>query len=133
MPTSSNDLPSHLSPEAAARYLRKEQAEIQRLIDRGELPLEPEGIPLEKVLEHKVYDAIIPGRLPEFEIVEGRGSMDQRLPDGHCTDCGETGGVHYLGTELLDGSLEFYHLVHTEVEHYFRCDCGSRWKVLKFL
>jgi hypothetical protein len=36
--------------------------------------------------------------------------------------------VVYLGTDLLDGDLEFYHLVHTEVDDHYCCEtCGQGW------
>lgn len=63
-----------------------------------------------------------------FDRVEGRGAVDRPVADETCSSCQQAGGVHYLGSELLDGSLEAYHLVHTEVDDHYRCaHCGQSW------
>ena len=78
----------------------------------------------------RIIDAMLPVR--DFEPVEE--AVDLPLPDRVCGACGATGGVRYRGTTVLEGSLEFCHLVHTEVEHSFHCTrCGTDTTVFKMM
>jgi hypothetical protein len=105
--------------------------EVQRLIERGELPLEDGGIPRDAVRKHMAYQAFLPGN-DAFSLVEGESN--QALPRVACVGCLEKGSVAYRGSEVVEGLLELSHLIHVEVEHRFECSaCGASWKRSKFL
>ncbi|MCA9566989.1 MAG: hypothetical protein KC656_04065 [Myxococcales bacterium] len=81
-----------------------------------------------------VYRAVIDAlrHLP-VDYVEEPGEP-QALPDLPCPRCHRTGAVVYTHSDVLEGSLEHYHLVHTEVDHHLRCAaCGGVWTVYKLL
>jgi hypothetical protein len=45
-----------------------------------------------------------------------------------CPACQRTGCVDYVGTNVLEGDLEYVHLTHCEVEDWFRCSsCAFSW------
>lgn len=126
------DLPEHMSPAEVAKLLRVDEAEIQAQIDRGSIRLEEGRIPKSEVQAMLLLKAMRHDTALEY--VEGRGATNQHLPERVCDACGDPGGVHYVGTTVLDGSLEYYHLMHTEVEHHFRCAlCSAQWRVFKML
>ena len=82
-----------------------------------------------------VYEAVLSALRPlsRVEYMEGAGTTDQPV-DLACSECGEVGGVRYTGSDVLEGHLDAYHLVHTEVDHHLRCArCGARWTVFKML
>ena len=92
-----------------------------------------EGIPWEQVQRIQVLNILISKPIA-IEHTEGRGTTRQPLPHMLCTDCQQHGGVVYLGSDVLDGSLDFYHLVHTEVRNFFECThCKSSWNQLQLL
>jgi hypothetical protein len=125
------DLPDHLTPAQFAALFHLDVADVQQQIERGSIRCEPEGIPRGEVEGMAVVQALTPEL---FEVTEGVGSSNTPLPNRRCHACGETGGVHYMGSDCLEGSLEFVHLVHTEAEHAFRCErCGGTWSEFKIL
>lgn len=66
---------------------------------------------------------------PPLAYVEGKGATRTPYPAAECFCCGEKGGVVYLGTEVHDGDLELYHLIHTEITNWFTCTrCGEGWR-----
>jgi len=47
----------------------------------------------------------------------------------NCVSCGHT-PVIWIERILLEGSLELYYVVHTEVNDVFECpDCHHKWEV----
>lgn len=50
-------------------------------------------------------------------------------PSGpECPRCGHTDTTTCTETELLEGSLEYYYLVHTEVRYHYHCaECETDW------
>jgi len=55
------------------------------------------------------------------------------LVKSDCPDCGKNPVVIYERV-LIEGSLENYHLVHTEVEDYYECPaCKHSWKKFQYL
>jgi hypothetical protein len=67
------------------------------------------------------------------DYTKGEGSSNV-LVSGTCDECGKPDGIRYRGSDCLEGFLKLYHLVHTEVNHHFRCDhCGAKWTVFKML
>lgn len=63
-----------------------------------------------------------------ISFTEGKSSVKQQQIEQVCEKCGKSGGVHYIGTEVLSGTLEFFPGLTTELEHWFHCDlCGAEW------
>ena len=59
-----------------------------------------------------------------YHRVDGKGTCKkrQRIP---CPACQQTDCIDYIGSDVEEGSLEFVHLVHTEVRDWFTCErCG---------
>ncbi len=85
--------------------------------------------------EDRVYEALIEAmRHLRVEYTEGRGSSNAPLPDESCPYCDARGSLRYLGSDVLEGSLEMFHLVHTEVDHHLGCGaCGRSFTVFKML
>jgi rubredoxin len=55
------------------------------------------------------------------------------LVDGNCPQCGKS-PVLIFERILIEGSLEYYHLMHTEVEDYYECPaCKHSWKKFQHL
>ncbi len=83
----------------------------------------------------EIYKQVILAMTPlDVDYVEGEGSTAQRTPEMLCPQCKKRGQVNYTGTDLIEGSLEYYHLVHTEVDHHLHCTgCGKTWAVFKML
>lgn len=55
----------------------------------------------------------------------------RRIP---CHACHRTDCVDYVGADVLDGSLEYVHLVHTEVEDGFNCSlCAVSWTEMQHI
>jgi hypothetical protein len=83
--------------------------------------------------ENRAYSAFLPRTGGDFERNEGKGTVATPL-DEACPACQRTGTVHYTGSDVLDGSLETYYLIHTEVEDHFRCTaCAHTWSEMRFL
>lgn len=81
----------------------------------------------------RVYAAFLPRAGTSFERTEGKGSSATPLAET-CPTCQRGGTVRYTGSDVLDGSLEMYHLIHTEVNDHFECGgCGHAWHELRFL
>lgn len=58
--------------------------------------------------------------------------MNEELK-GECPKCGLT-EIIWRERVLLVGSLENYHLVHTEVDDYYECKtCKNTWKEFSYL
>lgn len=81
-----------------------------------------------------VYERVLDAmRHLEVNYVEGQGATDQPARGLTCTRC-RGSQIRYTGSDVLEGSLEHYHLVHTEVDHHLSClDCGASWTVFKML
>jgi DNA-directed RNA polymerase subunit M/transcription elongation factor TFIIS len=59
-------------------------------------------------------------------------SINQEI-NMECPSCGHN-GVTWLERILLDGDLDLYYLVHTEVEDVYECPaCHSTWRKWGFL
>ncbi len=70
----------------------------------------------------------------DVEYTKGRGSSDTPVPGERCPYCGVSGSLRYQGSDVLDGSLELYHLVHTGVDHHLaRGACGRSFTVFEML
>lgn len=83
--------------------------------------------------DDEVYEALLEAMKPLEGVAYTAGDTDQPLA-GSCPECGSEGQLRYTGTTVLEGSLEHYHLVHTEVEHHLACRaCGRDWTVFKLL
>jgi len=55
------------------------------------------------------------------------------LVNSNCPECGKSPVLIYERV-LIEGSLENYHLIHTEVEDYYRCTtCKHSWRKFQFL
>ncbi len=81
-----------------------------------------------------IYEKIIDAMMPVADFEPVKGDADLSLPGRVCGACGAVGGVRYRGTTVLEGSLEYYHLVHTEVEHRFHCtSCGRDTTLFKMM
>ena len=82
-----------------------------------------------------VYQAVLDAmRHLRVDYQEGAGSTRQLVGGGTCESCDTVGSVYYTGSDVLEGDLEYFHLVHTEVDHHLRCEaCGHRWTVFKML
>ncbi len=51
-----------------------------------------------------------------------------------CPRCSRCDGTRCVQTDLLEGSLEYYYLVHTEVREHFHCDhCNTEWSDTAYL
>lgn len=124
-------LPEFLTPKQVAHLARKPLAEIEAQIESGRLPSTPEGVPKESVGHLLVLTANLP--TPGLGIDDRVETEVRREIDLACYLCGAP-KIYYCGTEVLEGSLEFVHLVHTEVRDDFACDaCGATWSQDKFL
>lgn len=79
----------------------------------------------------RAYVAFLP-KATTFERTKGKGSSHVPLIEP-CPSCGR-GGVHYEGSDVIEGDLEMNHLVHTEVEDLFACvRCGWEWNEPRFI
>lgn len=58
-----------------------------------------------------------------------RQGKAKSAPSGpECPRCGSCQRTECTQTDLLEGSLEYYYLVHTEVRYHYHCaDCGTDW------
>lgn len=56
-------------------------------------------------------------------------------PSGpECPRCGGRDRTACVATDLLEGSLEYYHLVHTEVRYHYHCaGCNTDWSETAYL
>lgn len=55
------------------------------------------------------------------------------LVDSDCPQCGKS-PVLIFERVLIEGSLENYHLMHTEVEDYYECPaCKHSWRKFQYL
>ena len=55
------------------------------------------------------------------------------LVNSDCPNCGKSPVLIYERV-LIEGSLENYHLMHTEVEDYYECKaCKHRWRKFHYL
>ena len=52
---------------------------------------------------------------------------------GECPECGHK-ELLWIERFLIEGSLEAYHLVHTEVDDVYECEkCKHSWKEFRYL
>ena len=66
------------------------------------------------------------GNHPEKQTINERVSLE-------CPNCASTKTI-WQERILLEGSLENYHLMHTEVDDVYVCEnCKHVWKVFRFL
>lgn len=87
----------------------------------------------EKRAESRAYASFLPRSGSTFTRTDGKGSSHVPLDD-RCPACTETGGVHYEGSDVLEGSLEWVHVVHTEVEDQFSCSrCKYCWAEHRYI
>ncbi len=72
----------------------------------------------------------------DYKPSEGEKSVSVRLNefvDSNCPDCGKSPVLIYERI-LIEGSLENYHLVHTEVEDLYECKaCKHTWRKFQYL
>lgn len=72
------------------------------------------------------------------ENIPGNGANSERIyldevVNVNCPNC-EKSPVRIYERVLIEGSLENYHLVHTEVEDHYECPfCKHNWKKFQFL
>ncbi len=124
-------LPEFLTPKQVAHLARKPLAEIEAQVASGKLPSTPEGIPCESVVHLLVLTAYLP--TPGLGVDDRVQGEVRRSLDLACHLCGAP-TIDYRGTEVLEGSIEFVHLVHTEVRDDFECGaCGATWSQHKFI
>ena len=88
--------------------------------------------------ERVALAAVIAASLPRggtgYERTEGKGSSRVNLGDDACPKCAMKSGLQYRGSDVIEGSLEHYHLMHTEVEDWFFCSvCNSEWSEGRYL
>ena len=122
-----------LTPLEAAKELQCDVAEVHELIQKGELTPNDQGIPLGQVRRVQVLRAIISFGY-DLKYVEGPGNTHQPLPHQTCGHCQDKGGVVYVGSTVLEGALEYFHLIHTELRNHFECtQCGAKWGQLEFI
>lgn len=64
-----------------------------------------------------------------------RGAQTKSEPSGpECPRCGGRDRTACVQTDLLEGSLEFYYLVHTEVRYHYHCaGCKTDWSETAYL
>ena len=75
----------------------------------------------------KIYQIFLYGTMSTADRVEDKGACSKRLAIP-CPACQRTDCVDYVGSDVLEGSLEFVHLVHTEVADWFCCSrCAYSW------
>ncbi len=82
---------------------------------------------LAKRTEARVYQRFLFGTMSTADRVDGKGACSKRqaIP---CPACQRTDCVDYVGSDVLEGSLEWVHVVHTEVEDWFLCaSCAYSW------
>lgn len=65
------------------------------------------------------------------------GNLERIYPDelvnSVCPACGKSPVLIYERV-LIEGSLEYYHLMHTEVEDYYQCPaCKHSWRKFQYL
>lgn len=73
---------------------------------------------------NSIYQVFLFGTMSTTDRVDGKGACAKRLGIA-CPSCGQKNCVDYIGSEVEEGSLEYVHLVHTEVEDWFTCSlCG---------
>lgn len=124
-------LPEFLTPEQVAHLARKPLAEVEAELAAGRLPRTPAGIPRESVAHLLVLEALRP--TPGLGIDDRVEGEVRRPLAAACYLCGAP-TIDYRGTEVLEGSLEWVHLVHTEVRDRFECGaCGASWSQDKYL
>lgn len=59
---------------------------------------------------------------------EGENSTRQPWPEKVCAGCRRTGGVVYTGSDVLEGRIEWLHVMHTQLRNHYRCThCGAEW------
>lgn len=79
----------------------------------------------------RAYQAFLP-KQATFERTEGKGSSHVAIVEP-CPSCSR-GGVHYEGSDVLEGGLALNHLVHTEVNDHFKCaSCSWEWYESRFI
>ncbi len=75
----------------------------------------------------RVYQAFLFGTMSTADREDGKGSCAKRLAIA-CPACQKRECVDYIGSDVEEGSLEFVHLVHTEVSDWFLCSaCQHSW------
>ncbi|MDO9000778.1 MAG: hypothetical protein Q7W45_13505 [Bacteroidota bacterium] len=66
------------------------------------------------------------GFIPERKVINERVL-------GKCLECGHD-ELLWLERILIEGSLEMYHLMHTEVEDVYQCEkCKNSWREFRYL
>jgi hypothetical protein len=124
-------VPEFLTPKQVAHLAKKPLAEIEEQVASGRLESTERGIRSESVAHLLVLTAYLPTPgLGVDDRVQGETRQTLEIP---CHLCGAP-TIDYRGTEVLEGSIEFVHLVHTEVRDDYECtDCGATWSRDKFL
>jgi hypothetical protein len=80
------------------------------------------------------YEPFLPRRGTWFDRTVGKGSSHVLLAADPCPRCTRAGALHYDGSDVLEGSLELNHLVHTEVDDHFSCTaCGATWTENRYI
>ena len=72
--------------------------------------------------------------MPDTEelIKKGFPKKAEPIPAQTCPKCEKVGGVMWLDSACIEGELEFYHLIHTELRHRFRCThCTEEYPVFE--
>lgn len=124
-------LPEFLTPKQLAHLAQRPVAEMNAEVASGRLESTPDGIPRESVAHLLVLDALLP--TPGLGIDDRVQGDTRRVLDLACHLCGAP-TIDYCGSEVLEGSIEFVHLVHTEVRDDFECTaCGATWSQDKYL
>lgn len=80
-----------------------------------------------KRAEARIYQRFLFGTMSTMDRVDGKGTCSKRqsIP---CPACQRTDCVDYVGTNVLEGDLEFVHVMHCEVEDWFSCSsCAFAW------
>jgi hypothetical protein len=75
----------------------------------------------------KIYQVFLYGTMSTADREDGKGSCKKRLGIA-CPSCQKRECVDYIGSDVEEGSLEFVHLIHTEVRDWFVCSlCGHEY------
>ena len=137
------DVERRVPPEETLRTPGAERVSLDELYRsvraalRASFPDRADAI-LEEFDRRQALAQVIRANLPRqggsYERTEGKGSSNVPLAGDVCPRCEKAGGVRYLGTVVNEGSLEYYHLVHTEVDDWFACTgCNAAWSEMRYL
>ena len=86
-----------------------------------------------KRAESRVYQTFLFGTMSTADRVDGKGTCSKRLALP-CPACQQTSCVDYVGSDVIEGSLEWVHVMHTEVEDWFICSkCQFSWSENQFI